>query len=241
MNREQQIVKIYNENPLKGIEAAAISGKMHYVQYKSKDITINVHTDGTVKNLEFPYWSTFDTLRYLEANHETMYGIVTLTVDQFKMLENAEAEEDQTDMYPNRAGVITGHLEDLAEYGKDYKIRLHGGARPIINIDEPELRLLLAYYNGELGVNSDGDVTVVLTPEQRDEIYRSEWAFHICEDIKAWLTSDECEIPEVMWPTERQIQYAAHRYAYDGKYDCTQDYWKNIEGVVKMSLEECEM
>lgn len=79
-----------------------------------------------------------------------------------------------------------------------------------------------------------------LTEQQKDAIYRKEWHKHVCEDIRTYLKDNSDDDQEPVTLTDDQISYAADRYVYDGEYDCTQDYWENIQGVVDMARTYCE-
>lgn len=74
-----------------------------------------------------------------------------------------------------------------------------------------------------------GDHVSCLTDEEKESIYRSVWCEHVKDDIRTHLE----DMDDVL--TERQIDYAAHCYVYEGKYDCTMSYWDNIEGVILLA------
>lgn len=65
-----------------------------------------------------------------------------------------------------------------------------------------------------------------LTAQDRDEIYRYLWAQHVKEDIKGHAE----DIDDDIAPDE--IERAAYLYVYEGQYDCTLNYWTNIENVI---------
>lgn len=70
-----------------------------------------------------------------------------------------------------------------------------------------------------------------LDPGTADALYRAVWKDRVKEDILGWLEDrGEALSPE-------QIDYAADRYVYGGRYDCSLSYWQNIEAVVELARE----
>ena len=64
-----------------------------------------------------------------------------------------------------------------------------------------------------------------------DMIYRKVRYQYVVSDIENRLEENEDEL------TDKQIAYAAHRYVYDGKYDCNLSYWDNIDNCIALAKE----
>lgn len=75
------------------------------------------------------------------------------------------------------------------------------------------------------------EILDTLTNEEKEMVYRHVWSRHVLEDVK--MRAEDLE--EMV--TDKQAAYAAHRYVYNGQYDCTASYWDNIDGVIKMAME----
>lgn len=61
---------------------------------------------------------------------------------------------------------------------------------------------------------------------EKDDLYRALWFNHVVEDIESYREEHDEPI------TDNEISIAAERYVYDGDYDCTLDYWTNIENII---------
>ena len=65
-----------------------------------------------------------------------------------------------------------------------------------------------------------------LTDTEKDRLYRHLWHDYVKEDIIAHAENMDVEL------TDNEIQTAAERYVYEGKYDCNLNYWDNIENLI---------
>ena len=65
-----------------------------------------------------------------------------------------------------------------------------------------------------------------LTDTEKDRLYRHLWQDYVKEDIIAHAENMDVEL------TDNEIQTAAERYVYEGKYDCNLNYWNNIENLI---------
>lgn len=68
-----------------------------------------------------------------------------------------------------------------------------------------------------------------LTLEEKETIYRHVWVEHVIEDIKTYLKDNNETLTDI------EIEYAARRYVFDGKYDCNLPYWSNIKTVIDLA------
>lgn len=72
---------------------------------------------------------------------------------------------------------------------------------------------------------------------EKNHAYRQLWLPHIVEDIlshmKDYLENDQ-------YLTDDEILHAAHRYVYDGRYDCNLSYWQNLENLIDDELRNRE-
>lgn len=66
----------------------------------------------------------------------------------------------------------------------------------------------------------------------KDQIYRHLWKNHVIDDVESHMEDMDVTL------TKDEIDLAAHRYAYDGDYDCNLSYWDNIENRINDILEE---
>lgn len=169
---------------------------------------------------EFINFNVISTLPYMEKPPVILYP-----PDGYE-----EEEAQPRDKY--KANVIRQNLEKLAGDGYYCPVRLKGGAGDAISLDADALGILLAYYGGSKGLAD------CLTGQQKDDIYHRVWHGYVCNDIRSWIKGNS-DGTEDFSLTEGQVSYAADQYVYHGKYDCTQSYWENIEGVVRLALEFC--
>ena len=73
----------------------------------------------------------------------------------------------------------------------------------------------------------------VLTAEQKDYIYRMAWFEHVYEDVKGRLLDlDIADEDDAFKNT------VAHRYVYEGDYDCNLSYWDNIDNLINECIEQ---
>lgn len=64
-----------------------------------------------------------------------------------------------------------------------------------------------------------------LSEDDRDNIYRQRWQEAVCEDTKAFAESEGVEL------SDEQADEIARLYV-DGKYDCNEGYWTNIQTLI---------
>lgn len=73
--------------------------------------------------------------------------------------------------------------------------------------------------------------------KEKDIAYCQLWLPHVVEDIsscmKEYLENDQ-------YLTDDEILHAAHRYVYDGRYDCNLSYWQNLENLIDDELRNRE-
>lgn len=68
----------------------------------------------------------------------------------------------------------------------------------------------------------------LLSDKCKDNIYRTIWAEHVAEDAESYL-SDDNRFNSLDKKEQNEIcQEIAHRYVFDGEYDCNQDYWTQL-------------
>lgn len=75
----------------------------------------------------------------------------------------------------------------------------------------------------------------VLTPTQRDDIFRMVWHNHVFEDVKSCLKDDDYANYDEN-EKEAICETVANRYVYDGDYDNNLDYWANINNLINEEL-----
>ena len=75
------------------------------------------------------------------------------------------------------------------------------------------------------------EILASCSPSVQDCLYRSVWFDRVCEDIVS--RAEEIGYGDI---TEEEVQYAASRYVYDGKYDCNLSYWDNIDNVIELAV-----
>lgn len=76
----------------------------------------------------------------------------------------------------------------------------------------------------------------LLSDECKDNVYRTVWAEHVAEDAESHLSDDDrfnSLDEEVQTDVCREI---SHRYVFDGEYDCTQDYWSQLDALADTIL-----
>lgn len=70
-----------------------------------------------------------------------------------------------------------------------------------------------------------------MDPGTADALYRAVWKDRLEQEIAAWVKNAGVAL------TPEQLDYAARRWAYDGKYDCELSHWENIASIVQLALE----
>lgn len=104
----------------------------------------------------------------------------------------------------------------------------------LLNDDENDSSDVM--YNANVDTNSDLTGKALEFAESAsstdmDMIYRKVKYQYVVNDIKDRIKDTKTEL------TDAQIAYAAHRYAYDGKYDCNLSYWDNIDNCIALAKE----
>ena len=74
-------------------------------------------------------------------------------------------------------------------------------------------------------------VTGNMDPGTADALYRAVWKDRLKQEIAAWIRNAGTSL------TPEQLDYAAQRWVYDGKYDCGLSHWENIAEIVKLAQE----
>ena len=64
---------------------------------------------------------------------------------------------------------------------------------------------------------------------EKDQAYRYLWIPHVIEDIETYMT-DYLEEGDSL--TQDEIHFIAHQYVYEGRYDCNNSYWQNLEALI---------
>lgn len=81
-------------------------------------------------------------------------------------------------------------------------------------------------------------VLETLTLQEQEDVYRAVWKRHVSEDVLARLRDAYsmrlCEISEGVTDEELKplCDQIADIYVYSGKYDCTIDYWSNLDSLI---------
>ena len=70
-----------------------------------------------------------------------------------------------------------------------------------------------------------------MSDTQKDDIYRMIWFSHVIEDVKGKLI-ERFGIDELSEEDEALCNDVANAYVYNGKYDCNQSYWDNINNLI---------
>lgn len=76
-------------------------------------------------------------------------------------------------------------------------------------------------------MNKTKEIIENLSPDERDDLYRTLWAEHVKEDIESYLADNDEEL------TPEQIDRIVEMYVYDGEYECNLSYWDNISNLVE--------
>jgi hypothetical protein len=70
-----------------------------------------------------------------------------------------------------------------------------------------------------------------LKTNDRDKIYRYELAAHTEEDVHNYI-ENEMDIDTSKYDINAIAETVGERWSYEGDYDCTLDYWTNIENLI---------
>lgn len=65
-----------------------------------------------------------------------------------------------------------------------------------------------------------------LTEAEKDAIYRRVWYERVIEDINTHIENTDDNL------SDETINKIAHRYVYNGDYDCNQSYWDNLDNLI---------
>lgn len=77
------------------------------------------------------------------------------------------------------------------------------------------------------------DLYEALTAEQKDYLYRMAWYENVFEDVTGRLLDrDITDEDDAIKST------VAHRYVYEGDYDCNLSYWDNIDNLIDECIEQ---
>jgi len=85
-----------------------------------------------------------------------------------------------------------------------------------------------AHFEANYKIESLPFAMTFLSDKVKDEIYRSELKQHTAEDVRARIEDTSVKLDEC------QIENVAHRYAYEGDYDCNLSYWDNIDNLIEV-------
>lgn len=76
-----------------------------------------------------------------------------------------------------------------------------------------------------------------LSDSKKDEVYRLLLAEHIREDVRLLIGQiKECQ-PMTDKEKDNFIDNISHTYVYEGKYDCNQSYWCNIQTLINDAVD----
>lgn len=85
----------------------------------------------------------------------------------------------------------------------------------------------------KLPVCDTKDLYEALTAEQKDYLYRMTWYENVFEDITGRLLDrDITDEDDAIKST------VAHRYVYEGDYDCNLSYWDNIDNLIDECIKQ---
>lgn len=73
---------------------------------------------------------------------------------------------------------------------------------------------------------ADSSGNFVLSPEEREKIYREVWKEHVMEDVREIAEENGTEL------SENDVDRIADRYVNNGDYDCNLSYWDNIDNLI---------
>lgn len=79
------------------------------------------------------------------------------------------------------------------------------------------------------------DIYNNLDEREKDALYRMLWIDYVKDDVKATLI--DYKYKDLNLDKEKIVDNAAHRYVYDGHYDCTISYWDNIYALIDEEIE----
>ena len=75
----------------------------------------------------------------------------------------------------------------------------------------------------------------MLPYEMADSIYRELWSAHVKEDFEVRIEERFNDYFDI---TDEDINKMVNLYVYDGRYDCEQSYWDNIDNLINQILRE---
>lgn len=77
------------------------------------------------------------------------------------------------------------------------------------------------------------DILATWSETEKNIAYHQLWLPHVIEDISSYM---EEYLETDQYLTDDEIVHAAHRYVYDGRYDCNLSYWQNLENLMDEAL-----
>lgn len=80
-------------------------------------------------------------------------------------------------------------------------------------------------------IRNQAEKSIKENPYLAEEIYRAVWKQHVVADTKSRIEDAYSVIPEDK--RDEVADNVAEAYVYEGEYDCTHDYWSNLDNLIE--------